>query len=175
MADTAAPPQPASLSIIERRRIEAELAAAIYEAMAAELGAEKAKEILARGIIAAAKRAAQGFARQAPGGATSLDSFADLLPLWMKDDALEIEVLHRDPKRFDFNVTRCRYAEMYRAMGLGHLGDALSCNRDGVFCQGYDARIKLTRAQTIMAGASHCDFRYVLDEGADKQGTDKRG
>ena len=64
------------------------------------------------------------------------------------------------PGVFDFNVRRCRYAETYRAMGLGEIGDILSCNRDGAFCEGYDPRIKLTRTPTIMKGASHCDFRY---------------
>ena len=61
---------------------------------------------------------------------------------------------------FDFNVTRCRYAEMYKKMGLGEIGGLLSCNRDGSFCEGYDPRLKMTRTQTIMEGASHCDFRY---------------
>ena len=42
----------------------------------------------------------------------------------------------------DFNVKRCRYAETYRAMGLGEIGAILSCNRDGAFCEGYDPRIK---------------------------------
>jgi hypothetical protein len=45
-------------------------------------------------------------------------------------------------------------------MGLGEIGDIVSCNRDGAFCKGYDPRIALTRTQTIMSGASHCDFRY---------------
>jgi len=45
-------------------------------------------------------------------------------------------------------------------MGLGDIGDLLSCCRDSAFCQGYDPRIELTRTQTILAGASHCDFRY---------------
>jgi L-2-amino-thiazoline-4-carboxylic acid hydrolase len=45
-------------------------------------------------------------------------------------------------------------------MGLREIGDLLSCCRDGAFCEGYDPRIKLTRTQTIMGGASHCDFRY---------------
>ena len=50
-------------------------------------------------------------------------------------------------------------------MGLGDIGDILSCNRDGAFCEGYDPRIKLTRTQTIMGGASHCDFRYRSTSG----------
>ncbi len=112
------------------------------------------------------KRAAvaQGreFRAEAHGG-TDLQSFADLLPLWTMEDALQIEVEERSDARFAFKVRRCRYAEMYRAMGLGDIGHLLSCNRDGTFCEGYDARIRLTRTQTIMQGASYCDFDYRFD------------
>lgn len=101
-------------------------------------------------------------ASRAAGGA-DLESFKAILPLWTKDDALTIEVVDDKPGVLDFNVRRCRYAETYRAMGLGEIGDILSCNRDGAFCEGYDPRIKLTRTQTIMGGASHCDFRYRAD------------
>ncbi|MCB1440719.1 MAG: L-2-amino-thiazoline-4-carboxylic acid hydrolase, partial [Nitratireductor sp.] len=38
----------------------------------------------------------------------------------------------------------------------------LSCNRDGDFCIGYNPDIEMTRTQTIMRGASHCDFRYRM-------------
>jgi len=86
------------------------------------------------------------------------------MPLWQKDDALRMEVQRQDDTHYDFNVTRCRYAEMYREMGLGHIGHLLSCNRDGAFCQGYDPKLKMTRTQTIMQGASHCDFRYRYEE-----------
>ena len=49
-------------------------------------------------------------------------------------------------------------------MGLAELGAVLSCNHDGSFCEGYDAKLKLTRTQTIMGGASHCDFRYTYGD-----------
>jgi len=35
--------------------------------------------------------------------------------------------------------------------------------RDGAFCEGYHTPIKLTRRQTIMQGADHCDFRYRFE------------
>jgi hypothetical protein len=50
-------------------------------------------------------------------------------------------------------------------MGLGEIGHLLSCQRDGTFCEGYDDRIKLKRTQTIMQGASHCDFDYTFQKG----------
>ena len=117
--------------------------------MAARLGEAVAQDILGAAITRAAVESAAAFAATEPNG-TSLTSFADLQPLWTKDDALRLEVLHQDETRFDYNVTRCRYAEMYREMGLGHIGHLLSCNRDAAFCTGYDPSIKMERTQTIM-------------------------
>ncbi len=157
------------LPILKRRRIEAEILRPVFEEMVAAIGAEQARAILARAIEKAAIAAAAGFAARTEGG-TSLTTFRDLYELWTHDGALEIEVHAADEERFDFDVKRCRYAEMYREMGLGDLGGILSCNRDGVFCQGYDARIRLERTQTLMQGASHCDFRYTYDRGTEGPG-----
>ena len=43
---------------------------------------------------------------------------------------------------------------------------ARNCQRDGTFCEGYDKRLTLRRTQTIMQGASHCDFDYTYDKEA---------
>lgn len=147
------------LPIIELRRIEANIIKPIYEEMAAELGEEKARRILGSAIRKAAIEQGKTLATAAeePAG---IAGFARLLERWTANDALRIEVLEQDEERFDFNVVRCRYSEMYREMGLGDIGALLSCNRDGAFCEGYDERLQLSRTQTIMGGASHCNFRY---------------
>ncbi len=150
------------LGILARRKIEAAIIKPIYEEMRKSVGEEKARAILRNAIRSAAVEAGAQLARRAPGGA-DLESFKAIQHLWTRDDALRIEIVADAPGVFDFNVTRCRYAEAYRAMGLGDIGDLLSCNRDGAFCEGYDPRIKLTRTQTIMGGATHCDFRYRAD------------
>jgi L-2-amino-thiazoline-4-carboxylic acid hydrolase len=147
------------LGILARRRIEAAIIAPVYDEMRKAVGEKKARDILRRAIRRAAIDAGAEMASRADGDA-DLEGFKAILPLWTQDDALSIEVIDDRPGVFDFNVKRCRYAETYRAMGLGEIGDILSCNRDGAFCEGYDPRIKLTRTQTIMRGASHCDFRY---------------
>jgi hypothetical protein len=152
-----------SLPILEQRRIEAAFAKGIYEEMAATLGAEQAKAILTAAVVKLAQRTGAEMAAESPTG-PSLGHFVSLQPRWTKGDALEIEVLHVGATRYEFNVKRCRYAEMYRSMGLAELGGVLSCNRDGAFCEGYDQRLKLTRTQTIMGGATHCDFRYRVED-----------
>lgn len=147
------------IGILARRRIEAGIIAPIYEEMCARLGEGMAQEILDAAIRKAAVAAGAAFAARTPGG-TSLRTFAELQELWTRDDALEISVEKATDEEFDYTVKRCRYAEMYREMGLGHIGHLLSCNRDFMFPQGYDGNIRLTRTKTLMEGASCCDFRY---------------
>ena len=153
------------IGILARRRIEAGIIAPIYEEMRERLGEELAQSILDSAIRKAAIEAGRSFAAKTPGG-TDLRSFQDLQALWTQDDALVIEVVKATDTEFDYNVHRCRYAETYKEMGLGKIGHLLSCNRDGVFCTGYDPRITLERTQTIMDGSSHCNFRYKLQETA---------
>jgi hypothetical protein len=164
--DGAASATDGEIGILARRTIEAGVIAPIYAEMCAQLGEAKAQSILDRAIRDAAIGAARSFADRTPGG-TSLRSFQDLQHLWTKDDALTIEVLKATDTEFHYNVRRCRYAETYREMGLGPVGHLLSCNRDAAFCVGYDSRIKLERTQTLMQGASHCDFRYRLEAAGD--------
>jgi len=148
------------LPTLARRRIQAEVIGPIYAEMVAAVGKEKAQAILDAAIRKAAVAEGRHFAALAPGGVTGMADFIKLYDLWTHDGALEIEVLEASDATFDFDVTRCRYAETYRKMGLGRIGHLMSCNRDGTFCQGYDPNIELDRKQTIMAGAERCTFRY---------------
>lgn len=148
-----------AIGILAQRRIEAAFAKGLFEEMATEIGEERATAILERAVVKLAEQAGAAAAAETP--SPGIEHFAAILPRWTKDDALQIEVLEKTETSFHFNVRRCRYAETYREMGLGKLGAILSCNRDGAFCTGYDPALKLTRTQTIMGGASHCDFRYT--------------
>ena len=153
-----------ALPILTQRRIEAAFAKGIYDELKAELGDETARRILTNAVIKLAKQTAAAMAKDAPDGQPSLDSFRGIQPRWTAEDALRIDVVKSTDQEFHFNVTRCRYAEMYRSMGLAELGAVLSCNRDGAFCEGYSPHLKLQRTQTLMGGATHCDFRYQWSE-----------
>jgi len=155
----------AEIPTLTKRKLQAEVLGPLHAEMVLELGKEKADQILDRAVRKAAIAEGKAFAAKAPGGVTSMADFIKLFDLWTADDALQIDVLEANDQRFDFNVTRCRYAETYKEMGLGAIGPLLSCNRDGTFCQGYDPRISLERKQTIMEGASCCTFRYEFNTG----------
>ncbi len=150
---------------LTKRKLQAHVIGPIYAEMVAQVGEEKASAILNAAIRKAAIAEGKEFAEKAPGGVTSMADFIKLYELWTADGALDVTVLEASDQVFNFDVVRCRYAETYEEMGLGKIGHLLSCNRDGTFCEGYDPKIKLDRAQTIMQGASCCTFRYRYEPG----------
>ncbi len=149
------------LPILERRRIQAEVVKPIYEALKAESGEATAKRVIGDAIIAAAIKEGQDFAKE-HGENGGMKGFLSFQHLWDADGALETEVVTASETEYVYKVTRCRYAEMYKDMGVGEIGFQLSCNRDATFVDGYDPRIRLKRTQTIMQGASYCDFHYTM-------------
>jgi hypothetical protein len=149
------------IGVLKRREVEARLLAPILEALGDEFGHDKVRAITGDEIIRIARE--QGAALVDVVGGHSLSCFADSLQFWTRDDALEIDVLERSDDTFSFNVTRCRYAELYRELGVPELGALLSCNRDFALIEGFNDSVELTRTQTIMEGASYCDFRYRLE------------
>jgi hypothetical protein len=142
-----------------KRKLQAQVIGPIYAEMVEHIGEERAALILDTAIRKAAVAEGQYFAEKV-GGQTSMADFIQRYEHWTSDGALEMKVIEASDTSFDFNITRCQYAEAYKEMGLGKIGHLLSCNRDGTFCQGYDPNISLERKQTIMEGASCCTFRY---------------
>jgi hypothetical protein len=146
--------------VLKRRTIEARIVAPLLRAFAKEFGEAPVRDVARRVISDIANE--QGAALAESAGGNTLLHLANTLDRWKVDDALEIDVLEESPDRFHFNVTRCRYAEMYLSLGIPELGAILSCNRDGSLIEGFNPDVELVRTQTIMGGASCCDFRYQL-------------
>ena len=149
------------IPILLRRRIEAMMLKHVLDVITERSGRDEAETVIGKACSRSAIEQGEQMAA-ALDKSPDLTDFAAILPNWTREDALEIETIETSDDKMDFNVTRCRYSEMYKEMGLGDIGHLLSCNRDGDFCVGFNPEIKLSRTQTIMKGAEHCDFRYVM-------------
>lgn len=150
-----------NMPILLRRRIEAMLLKHVLEVITERSSREEAEAVIGESCSRSAIEQGKQLA-DALGHDPGFKDFEEIMPAWTREDALAIDHLQTTEETMDFNVTRCRYSEMYREMGLGDIGHLLSCNRDGDFCIGYNSSMELTRTQTIMGGASHCDFRYRM-------------
>lgn len=149
----------ALIGVLTRREVEARILAPLIEALADEFGREPVLRILNKTVVKIARE--QGAQLVDIMGDDTLPAFADSLRYWTQNDALSVEVIQQNDDHFSFNVTRCRYAELYRALGIPELGALLSCNRDYALIEGFNTGVELTRTQTIMEGAPYCDFRYA--------------
>jgi hypothetical protein len=148
------------VGVLLRRQIEARVVAPIVAAFAAEFGRERTLEILGDTIKEIARQQGREIARRA--GTNDIAGLVARQAAWRMDDALRTTTLTHTDEQFDYNVTRCRYAEMYKELDMPELGFLLSCNRDFAFGEGFNPDLELTRTQTIMQGASYCDFRYRM-------------
>lgn len=147
-----------AVGVLLRREIEARILVPILSALGEALGQEQVLEVVRRVIIEIAQN--QGAELASSQGRSDLPAFAETLEAWKRNDALRMDVLEINEAVFSFNVTRCRYAEMYQELGVPELGFFLSCSRDFSLVEGFNPQIRLERTQTIMQGAPICDFRY---------------
>ena len=155
------------VGVLRRREIEARILKPFVAALGERFGDAEVKEVLTGVVRAAARESGAAMGAQTEQDPTvrdltesDLTAFAKAWEPWFRGGALEIDELERTPDTWSFNVTRCRYAELYRLLGMTELGATLSCNRDAALIEGFDPKVTFERTQTLMAGASHCDFRY---------------
>ena len=73
---------------------------------------------------------------------------------------VEVEILRHDEEALDLDVTHCRFANFFRALGEPELGALLICEADFDIAATGGNDVSLTREQTIMQGGPSCTFRY---------------
>ncbi len=148
----------ARIGVLARREVEARLLAPLIDALGERFGRDAVIETVRASIIQIARE--QGARTAAQVGGSTMADLDGAMAFWTQDDALHMDVLELTADTYNFNVTRCRYAELYEALGIPELGAVLSCNRDAAFIEGFNPDVQFSRTQTIMQGASYCDFRY---------------
>ena len=148
-----------SATVLERAKIQAQVLVPLVKALQAELGAARANALVRKTLGELYRSHSEEFAKAK--NETDLGRFvASAFKTYARDDALEYDVIEQTPDAYAINVRRCRYAEFYRELGEPELGFLLVCTADFAVADGFGDDVKLTRTQTIMQGAPHCDFRY---------------
>jgi hypothetical protein len=155
-----------AIPLIEQAKIEARVLVPLVKALQAELGEERANAIVRTALGETFRRLGEMW-WQGKEDASLGESMASAFAGYAAGDALDYRVREQSRDAFQIDVTRCRYAQFYKELGAPELGFLLVCSQDFAFAEGLGADVKLTRTQTIMQGASHCDFRYVRQREAD--------
>ena len=148
-----------AISVIQQAKIQARVLIPLVKALQAELGEERANSLVRKALGDIYRRYGEEFWRtknETNVGKAVASAFAT----YARDDALDYSVIEQSQDAFGIDVTGCRYAAFYKELGEPELGFLLVCTADFTTAEGFGPDIKLTRTQTIMQGASYCDFRY---------------
>jgi len=146
------------IGVLKRREIEARILSPILEALGNEFGRMEVMEITRKTIVEIARQQGKELAEQL--GRNDLESYGASIEPWRRSGALQLRILDQNDSYLNFDVTKCKYADLYRSLGIPELGGLLSCSRDAAFIEGFNAGIILERTQTIMQGSALCDFRF---------------
>ena len=159
----------ANIPFIEKAKIQAQVLVPLVTALQSELGEERANTIVHKALGDSMRKAAEDMSKQLPDAA--MDKLPAMLSLFSAGNAIDFEVVAHQPDRFEFNVTGCRYAKFYQELGVPELGFLLLCSLDYPMAEGLSTELELQRTQTIMQGASHCDFRWRLKQSSPQDST----
>ena len=137
------------ISLLDKTRIQAQVLVPVLRALRAELGKDKADTIIkqalrdwSRQLFAAIGDGVEGSARR---------KWATVQSAWNEVTAREVEfeTLRHDKEALELDVTRCRFAEFFRALGEPELGALLICEVD------FDVAAHYARPDV---------FRLIVDE-----------
>src|SRR4029078_10048456 len=148
------------VSLLDKTRIQAQVLVPVLRALRTELGKDKADAIVkqplrdwSKQLFAAIGDGIEGSPRRK--WATIQTVFGEV-----SGREVEVEILRHDQEALELDVTRCRFAEFFRALGEPELGALLICEADFDIASVGEGAGALDRAQTIMQGAPSCTFRY---------------
>jgi hypothetical protein len=148
------------ISLLDKTRIQAQVLVPVLRALRTELGKDKADAIVKQALRDWSK---QLFAAIGDGiEGSPRRKWATVQAPWAEVSGreVEVEILRHDKEALDIDVTRCRFAEFFRALGEPELGALLICETDFDIAAVGEGEVSLERAQTIMQGAPSCTFRY---------------
>jgi hypothetical protein len=118
------------MPLIEHVKSQAQVLLPLVKALRAELGEERANAVVRKALGDLYRNYGDKWWGAKDGGDLG-KNMASAFRGFAAGGALDYEVIKRAPDAFEVNVTGCRYAEFYKAMGVPELGFLLRHARRG--------------------------------------------
>jgi hypothetical protein len=148
------------LSLLDKTRIQAQVLVPVLGALRAELGKERADALVKQALRDWSRRLFGAIAQRMEGSPRRKWAGIQAVFGAVSGREVEFEILRHDEEGLDIDVTCCRFAEFFRALGEPELGGLLVCAADLDIAAAGEGEVSLERNQTIMQGAPSCSFRY---------------
>ena len=144
------------VSLYNRITIMAEALVPVVRTLRKEIGQERSDEIIAEALKEVGR--SWGEAIDSLEGDSLAERLTQGLVGFQEDNALDFSILQQEDKAYDFDVTRCRYAQFMEGIGAKDLGPLLICDLDNAMAEALG--MTLEREETIMTDKPRCSFRF---------------
>jgi len=148
------------LSLLDKTRIQAQVLVPVLQALRSELGKAKADAIVKSALRDWSKQLFAAIGDSIDGSPRRKWAAMHTAMAENTERDITAKMLRRDKEALEFDVTQCRFAEFFRALGEPELGALLICVTDFDIAAAGSDEVTFTRDQTIMQGAPSCTFRY---------------
>ena len=148
------------LSLLDKARIQAQILVPLLRALRSELGRDKADAIAKEALRDWSKQLFAAIGDRVHGSPRRKWASMHTAMAEITERDVTVEMRRHDKEALEFDVTNCRFAEFFRALGELELGALLICETDFDIAAAGGSEVSFTRDQTIMQGAPSCTFRY---------------
>ena len=144
-------PGMAETPILEAVKTQSKIVIPIVKELENELGKERAHAIVGRAIARnyVEFRRAQGFEKNSHPREDADTAFP-----------IQTEVAEETETTFGLDIKACDVADDFRSIGESGIGALMTCGVDFAAEKLVRPEWEFRRTQTLMRGASHCDFRW---------------
>ena len=132
----------------------------VLRALRSELGKEKADVLVKQALRDWSKQLFAAVGSGVDGSPRRKWAAMHTAMAEITEQDVTVEMLRHDKKALEFDVTHCRFADFFRALGEPELGTLLICEADFDIAAAGSDEVTFTRDRTIMQGAPSCRFRY---------------
>ena len=147
------------ISFLDKAKIQAQVLVPVVRALRESLGKDKADALVKQALSGWSKQMFAEIGKDIEGGRRRWSKMQGALNQ-ISLPGVDATDAVKDAEKLEFDVTRCRSAEFFKALNEPELGALLMCATDFDIAATSDGEVMLTREQTIMQGAPSCTFRY---------------
>ena len=137
-----------------------ELAIAFAREFMAELGDERALDIISRAFEKMQVKAAKELAGQL--GRNTVDALAAHFRK-LASERDHLEVLESTDRHVALKISRCRAWEAFNHLGAPELC-RLYCDSDYAYAKAFNPEMQLIRTKTISGGDAYCDHIFAMKD-----------
>ena len=148
------------ISLLDKTRIQAQVLVPVLQALRAELGKAKADEIVKQALRDWSKQLFADIGNSVEGRPKRKWAAIHTAVVEVTESDIAVEMHRHDKEALEFDITQCRFAEFFHALGEPELGAYLVCESDFDIAAAGAGEVSFTREQTLMRGAPSCTFRY---------------